>query len=195
MLNFREIKKEKVKKTARKTTGQRSTSFLMDAKTAITWRDDVFFDIIYCTIGSIHILNSNSNTNSNPTLTKKYRCSDRINACLLKETTVSVLQCKSALKLYALTSKCGLMYVWGCMLFCATHTHKKNHNIPYGDSSNLYALSQHIYHFVSTWWQYKPKTALWCVCMYVFAGMLTCCSIYFLAILQCITTYTRFCIN
>lgn len=125
---------------------------------------------------------------------KKYRCSDRINACLLKETTVSVLQCKSALKLYALTSKCGLMYVWGCMLFCAIHTHKKNHNI-HGDSPNLYALSQHIYHFVSTWWQYKPKTALWCVCMYVFAGMLTCCSIYFLAILQCITTYTRLCIN
>lgn len=47
--------------------------FLMDAKTAITWRDDIFVDIIYCTIGSIHILNSNSNPNSNPTRTKKYR--------------------------------------------------------------------------------------------------------------------------
>lgn len=139
-LRWISLKKKNKKQTARKTTGQISISFFWWMQKPLSLEETMLFvGIIYCTIGSIHILNSNSNKNSNPTRKKNFP-GDRINACLLKETTVFVLLYKSALKLYALTSKYGLIYVWGCMLFYATHTHKKRHNI-HGDSSNLYALS------------------------------------------------------
>lgn len=156
----------------------------MDAKTAMLKLEETIYLLTLSIVASgQYTFWTQTQTQIQIQRVQKNIAGDRINACLLKETTVSVLQCKSALKLYALTSKCGLMYVWGCMLFYTTYTHKKKHNI-HGDSSNLYALSQHIYHFVSTWWQYKLKTALWCVCMYVFGGVLAFRGIYFSAILH-----------